>query len=159
MRTRIVEADLVDAVIGLGRSLFYNSAMPACVVICRTEKPTSRKGRVLFIDASTEIREEKTQSWLDPEHIERIVAAYRDPVDEPGFSKLVDTASVLENGGSLRIGSYIPPSLSRQSMNDGASLTLPDAWCTYDEGSAEFWNSMAEVLRSLESAGSGGSNE
>ena len=35
MRAKIVEADLIEAVIGLGPNLFYNSPMEACIVICR----------------------------------------------------------------------------------------------------------------------------
>jgi len=35
MRQKLVDADLVDCVLGLGANLFYNSPMEACVVICR----------------------------------------------------------------------------------------------------------------------------
>ncbi len=51
MRAKIVQDDVIEAVLGLGPNLFYNSPMEACVVICRSKKPKDRKGKVLFIDA------------------------------------------------------------------------------------------------------------
>ena len=38
MRERMVAADVIEAVIGLGPNLFYNSPMEACVVVCRSKK-------------------------------------------------------------------------------------------------------------------------
>ena len=43
MRRKLVEADLIECVLGLGPNLFYNSPMEACVVVCRTRKPTARQ--------------------------------------------------------------------------------------------------------------------
>ena len=45
MRRKLIEADLIECVLGLGPNLFYNSPMEACVVVCRTSKPKARKGR------------------------------------------------------------------------------------------------------------------
>ena len=52
-------------VLGLGPNLFYNSPMEACVVICRTQKPAARRGKVLFIDAVNEVSRERAQSFLN----------------------------------------------------------------------------------------------
>ena len=43
MRRKLIEADLIECVLGLGPNLFYNSPMEACVVICRTAKPRHGK--------------------------------------------------------------------------------------------------------------------
>ena len=45
MRRKLIEADLIECVLGLGPNLFYNSPMEACVVICRTAKPKSAQGQ------------------------------------------------------------------------------------------------------------------
>ena len=57
MRRKLVESDLLECVLGLGPNLFYNSPMEACIVICRTQKPAERRGKVLFIDAVHEVLE------------------------------------------------------------------------------------------------------
>lgn len=48
MRRRLVEADLIECVIGLGPNLFYNSPMESCVLICRAAKPSVPIGRKLI---------------------------------------------------------------------------------------------------------------
>jgi len=45
MRQKLVDADLVECVLGLGANLFYNSPMEACVVICRKDKLAKRRGQ------------------------------------------------------------------------------------------------------------------
>ena len=107
MRKGIIEADLIECVIGLGENLFYNSAMEACVVVGRTKKPDERKGKILLIDARTEIREERTQSFLDPNHISRIYNAYKDFKNIESFSTVVDLDEVRKKEYSLNIKEYI----------------------------------------------------
>jgi type I restriction enzyme M protein len=51
IRKRMIEEDYVDAVIGLGKNLFYNSSMESCLLVCRMKKPKERKGKIIFIDA------------------------------------------------------------------------------------------------------------
>ncbi len=67
MRRKLIEADLVECVLGLGPGLFYNSPMEACVVICRSREARPTAGKILFIDASA--RSPATaQSFLRAEH-------------------------------------------------------------------------------------------
>ena len=68
MRAKMVELDWVEAVIGLGPNLFYNSPMESCIVVCNRRKPAARKGKVLFIDALNEVTRERAQSFLTPKH-------------------------------------------------------------------------------------------
>ena len=109
MRRRLVESDLLECVLGLGPNLFYNSPMEACVVICRTQKPADRQGKILFIDAVHEVARERAQSFLRPEHQQRILAAYQAFADEPGFAAVATLDEVLEKDGSLSIPRYVRP--------------------------------------------------
>ena len=86
MRKALVQLDLVEAVIGIGKSLFYNSPMEACIVVCRSKKGSERKRKVLFINAKNEVTRKNAQSYLEPEHIRRIADAYDRFEDENGFS-------------------------------------------------------------------------
>lgn len=107
MRKGIIEDDLIDCVVGLGEHLFYNSAMEACILVCRTKKQEERKKKILLIDARNEIRKERTQSFLDPEHISKIHGAYVDFKDIESFSKVVDLEEVRKKEYSLNIKEYI----------------------------------------------------
>jgi len=68
MRRKLIDADAIECVLGLGPNLFYNSPMEACVVICRAAKPKARQGRILFINAINEVTRERAQSFLTDGH-------------------------------------------------------------------------------------------
>jgi len=97
MRRKMIEEDLVECVISLGPNLFYNSSMTSCLLITNNNKKTNRKGKVLFIQAVNEIRNEKTISYLDPHHIERIHKAYLNFKDEDTFSAIIKNETILED--------------------------------------------------------------
>lgn len=107
MREKLVETDQIECVLGLGPNLFYGSPMEACILICRTAKPKNRRGKVLFINAVNEVTRERSQSFLKPDHLERIVAAYRAFADEEGFCKVATLADIRANRANLNIPLYV----------------------------------------------------
>lgn len=106
IRKRMIELDFVDAVIGLGKNLFYNSSMESCLLVCRMKKPKERKGKIIFIDAKDELRIDRTNAWLEPKHIDKISKAYWNYKDIDGFAKVVSNKATLENNGNLNIQLY-----------------------------------------------------
>ena len=107
MRRKLIEADVIECVLGLGPNLFYNSPMEACVVICRTTKSKPRKDRILFINAVNEVTRERAQSFLTDDHIERIVTAYKQFREEPGFSRVATVEDIDKRNWSLNITLYV----------------------------------------------------
>src|SRR5690606_7345984 len=107
LRRKLVEADLVDCVLGLGPGLFYNSPMEACVVFCCSRKPAKKRGKVLLIDAVNEAARERATSFLKTEHQERIEAAYEAFADDDGFAKVATVDQIAEQGFSLSIPLYV----------------------------------------------------
>lgn len=81
--------------------------MEACVVICRSVKPKQRRNKILFINAINEVTRERAQSFLTDSHIERVVAAYRDFTDIPGFARAVQLADIRAKDGNLSIPLYV----------------------------------------------------
>ncbi len=74
IRTKLIEENLLDAVIGLPEKLFYGTGIPAAVLIFKKKKTDDK---VLFIDASREFKAGKNQNLLMPENIDKIVTVYR----------------------------------------------------------------------------------
>lgn len=119
MRTKMVEQDWVEAVIGLGPNLFYNSPMESCIVVCNRNKPVGRKHKVLFIDALNEVTRERAQSFLKPEHQQRILDTFQAFADQAGFAKVVSLQSQACN---LSIPLYVkklPSSVGRGAGGEG----------------------------------------
>ena len=107
MRRKLVESDLVDCVIGIGRNLFFNSGMEACIMICRTKKPLDRRGKVLFINAKNEITRKNSESYLEDSHIEKIASTYHDFIEVPGFSGIATIEEIQHNHSKLSIPLYV----------------------------------------------------
>jgi len=68
IRSLVIRADLVDAVIGLAPNLFYGTGLAACVLILRLGKPVERKGKVLFINGERLFKRGRNQNTMEPEH-------------------------------------------------------------------------------------------
>ena len=107
MRRRIVASDLVEAVIGLGPNLFYNSPMESCIVVCRSTKAEGRTGRVLFIDAVNEVTRERAQSFLTPKHIDRIASVFRAFEPEEGFAAVETLDTIADRSSNLSLSLYV----------------------------------------------------
>lgn len=124
MRRALVESDLIEAVLGLGPGLFYNSPMEAVVIILRARKSEARRRKILFINAVNEHVRERAQSFLSQKNIERIHEAYVRFEAQDGFAALADVDEVLEGGGSLAIPLYVE---GAQTTGESDELTLEDA--------------------------------
>jgi len=109
IRSGLLKDDSVEAVVGLGPQLFYGTGIPACILILRPigAKPAGRKGKVLFINADREYREGRAQNYLEPEHVEKIVSAYRAFKDIPAFVRVVSRSELAENDDNLNIRRYV----------------------------------------------------
>ncbi len=116
IRKGIIDADILEAVIGVAPNLFYGTGIPACILVLRQHmqnganrvsgKPAERQGKVLFINADREFFEGRAQNYLLPEHIEKIVTTFDEFRAIDGFSAIVDNATLEENGYNLNIRRY-----------------------------------------------------
>jgi type I restriction enzyme M protein len=151
MRTKMVEHDWVEAVIGLGPNLFYNSPMESCIVICNQKKPAARKGKVIFIDAVTEVTRERAQSFLKVEHQQNILNAFKQFADIPGFAKVVTLADITANAGNLSIPMYVKRIAATPATDgNGDAITLQSAWDQWQTEGRTFWLQMDALLENLD---------
>ncbi len=148
MREKLVADDVVECVLGLGPNLFYNSPMEACVVVCRTDKPGERRGKILFMNAVAEVTRERAQSFLTDDHIRRIVDAYHGFGDIPGLARVATNDEILERGGNLSIPLYVrAENGSANGSGDRASVQQAIAeWQKSSTALRESMNRLFEVL-------------
>lgn len=148
MRRRIIASDLIEAVIGLGPNLFYNSPMESCIVVCRSTKPVDREGKVLFIDALKEVTRERAQSFLTDEHIDRIASTFHAFEDEDGFAATATLDKIADNGHSLSIPLYV----DREGGRDGHDLEA--ALAAWRQSASGLRSAAAQLFAQLDSGGS-----
>lgn len=146
IRKRMIEEDKVDAVIGLGKNLFYNSSMESCLLVCRMRKPKERKGKIIFINAVNEVRLERNNAWLEQSNIKRIISYYRSFKEEDGFSRVAPTKEVLENAGNLSIPLYVKIKNESQQESMKAILKeLKKSHQSINDSMEELFNKLREV--------------
>jgi len=115
IRTSIINADLIEAVILLPEKLFYNTGAPGAIIILNKNKSGQGKGKVLFINASSEYEQHpsvRKLNRLGDEHIEKIVRTYKNVegrTEEEGFSKLIPVEKIKENDYNLNVTLYVFP--------------------------------------------------
>jgi type I restriction enzyme M protein len=156
MRRKLIEADLIECVLGLGPNLFYNSPMEACVVICRTAKPKARKGRILLINAVNEVTRERAQSFLTDDHLERIVKAYQRFKDEPGFTRVATLEEIRAKDGNLSIPLYVASGNGQpETKARSVGSILEDSLSAWLKSSCAVRESLSELLTNSPSPGKG----
>lgn len=107
LREALVKSDLIECVLGLGEGLFYNSPMPATVVILRANKPPERKNKILIINAVKEVAREQAQSFLRKHQQIKILEAYRGYTDIDGFATVATVDQIAAKNYSLGISQYV----------------------------------------------------
>jgi len=125
IREQVIKADCIEAVIGLGPNLFYNSPMESCVVVLRMNKPRDRKNKILFINGVKEVTRERAFSFLSRDNLEKISGAYFSPENHGDIARMADVEEIRENLYNLSIPLYV----SNGSKEDGQDLTAAiEAW-------------------------------
>ncbi|KPB42608.1 hypothetical protein ALP12_200357 [Pseudomonas savastanoi pv. phaseolicola] len=103
--------DLIEAIVGLPPALFYNTPIPACVLILNKQKPTSLKNKIIIIDASADFANDKMQNSLRAEDVTRIVsthkAAFERQAEVENYCRVVALDEIRSNDGNLNIARYI----------------------------------------------------
>jgi type I restriction enzyme M protein len=148
IRKGIIEADLFEAIIGLAPNIFYGASIPVAICVLNRAKRPERAGKVLFVDAAQEgyFRPGKAQNYLDPEHIEKIVAAYEAFEDAPGFAHVADLAEIEANDFNLNISRYVAPVVEEEQVDIGEVLArLREAERERDEAAKRMDELLAEL--------------
>ena len=111
IRQRVVDENLLDAVIGLPENLFYGTPIPACILVFKKGRTTTD---VCFIDASKKDEDgalryvkAKNQNELAQKHIDDIIEAYQQRKDRDKFVHVATLEEIKENGYNLNIPRYV----------------------------------------------------
>ena len=79
IRTDIIQSDIIEAVIGLGPNLFYNSPMESCIVVLRQQKSTGRKKKIVFVNGVDKVTREQATSFLSDDNLDKLYKALLQP--------------------------------------------------------------------------------
>lgn len=144
MRRRMIAEDTIEAVIGLGANLFYNSPMEAMIFVGNTNKPSNRKGKVLFVNGKDEVIDNKGQAYLTEGHIAKLFSAFKDFEDIPHFAKVATMAEILDqNDGNMSINLYVSRNNDKHELSFDKAF---DHWNNAGKRLNESINRLFEIL-------------
>ena len=113
IRRKMIEENLLDAVIGLPGNLFPTTNIPVAILVFDrrregTTENTEEYGKnVIFIDASREFVSGKNQNTLSDEHLEKIMNAYKERKSKEKYAHVADFEEIKENDFNLNIPRYV----------------------------------------------------
>jgi len=125
VRSKIINEDLIEAVILLPEKLFYNTQAPGAILVFNKGKPQERRGKILFINASNEYKphpEVRKLNILGEDNIDKITKAYREFTEIPGFSRIVPIEEVRKYDYNLNVTLYVTP------IGEEESIDLVSEW-------------------------------
>ena len=129
IREELLAQDMLEAVIGLGPNVFYGTQLAACVLVFKQNKEAKKKGKVLFIDASDQIRVGRAQNHLEPEHVQQIHDWFSGYKNVENYVKVASKKELKENAYNLNIPLYVEKIIEDNLPSvEEAMADLKQAW-------------------------------
>ena len=110
IREHLVKLDLIDTVISIGKNLFFNSPMEACILICKKTKDNFKRNKIKFIYATDLVKRENSESYLTQENIESILLYYKANENIEGRVAIVSSEQIKRHEYSLFTKLYVATS-------------------------------------------------
>ena len=113
IRQKLIEDNLLEAVIGLPANLFFGTGIPAAIVVFnKARKPwnkarSDREKHILFIDASREYEDIKNQNRFRDQDIDKIVKTFDAFKQVKKYAYPAALAEIEENEFNLNIPRYV----------------------------------------------------
>jgi len=147
IREALLRADLLEAVIGIGSNIFYGTSLAACVMVFRQNKEENKKDKVLFIDASDQIRTGRAQNFLEPHHVNQIYAWYKEYRDVENYVKTATLEDICENDFNLNIPLYVEKIIEDNLPTvEEAMADLKKAWEKAQEAEEKFKKILQDFI-------------
>jgi type I restriction enzyme M protein len=107
IRRGLLQADVVEAVVGLPTNLFYGTGIPAAILVLSRSKRADRRGSVLFIEASRGFKQGTTQNYLRDEDVREIASTFHAFKDVDKYARVVTVEDIEKNDFNLNISRYV----------------------------------------------------
>lgn len=147
IRQALLEADILEAVIGLGPNIFYGTQLAACIMVFNQSKEDTKKDKILFIDASEQVRTGRAQNFLEPEHVQQIYDWYKAFEDVENYVKVASKEDLEENDYNLNIPLYVDKIIEDNLPSvEEALADLKEAWKESLKAEEEFKQILSRFI-------------
>ena len=106
IRSIMLKDDVIESIISLPTNLFSGTGIQVALLILNKNKPSHKKGRVQFINAEGDYERTRTQKYLMPEHIHKIIETLEAYENRERYSRIVSIDEIEENNWDLNPALY-----------------------------------------------------
>lgn len=151
IRQKMIEENLLDAVIGLPGNLFPTTNIPVAILVFdrSREKGGAREEckNVFFVDASREFVSGKNQNTLSADHLTKIMETYTARAEEEKYAHVAEFAEIKENDFNLNIPRYVDTFEEEEEIDiDAVQVEIDDL----EKELAAVRVKMAEKLKEIQ---------
>jgi len=114
IRTKLLDDNLLDTVVGLPSNLFFGTGIPAAIMIFKKNK---EHDDVLFIDASREFEKGKKQNKLLEKHLNKIYETYKNREFVDKYAYVAKLEEIQEHDYNLNIPRYVDTFVPEQEVD------------------------------------------
>lgn len=147
MRKKMVETDMLEAVITLGEKLFFGTGLSPCILVFRRVKPNAHTKGVLMVDASKILTVRRAQNELSPEDVQTIYQHYLDYTDKEDISRVVTLEEIAAKDYVLAPNRYIRYHQEQQESYDSVKARFTAAVQAVHEAEQAFNRLMAQAAQ------------
>ncbi|OFT98041.1 type I restriction-modification system subunit M [Brevibacterium sp. HMSC22B09] len=145
IRTRLIEANNIDTIIGLPGSIFFGTGIPTIIMVLKKQRSHDD---VLFIDASQDFVKDGKNNVLRARDIERIVDAVHARQDVANYARVVSREEIRDNDYNLNIPRYVSATLPPEPVDFFATVNGGIPVAEIDD-LAEYWEELPGLRESL----------
>ena len=121
IRQKLIEENLLDAVVGLPPNLFLTTGIPVAILVFDRSReaggPNHERRDVLFIDASQKFQPGKNQNTLTEEHFDEIITVYKARKNKKSYAHVANLKEITENDFNLNIPRYVDTFEEEEPVN------------------------------------------
>ena len=152
IRRKIIEENLLDAVIGLPGNLFPTTNIPVAILIFdRAREKGGAKADckdVLFVDASRDFGSGKNQNTLSDEQLAKIMDTYTTREEVEKYAHVADFAEIEENDFNLNVPRYVDTFEEEEEIDiDEVQLEIESLEKELAEVRVKMAEKLAEIQR------------
>lgn len=123
IRRNVIEDDLIEAIITLPVNLYEETGIATELIIFNKNKCVSRKNRILFINASEYYnRLTRNQMTITDEGLGKIIATYKEGIEESHFSQFVSLEKIREYNYTLNSVEYLDFDVLKNTFDNSVIL-------------------------------------
>lgn len=146
IREAMLAADVIEAVVGLAPNLFYGASIPAALLVCRKDKPTERKGKVLIVNGDATYQPGKAQNFLTDDHVRTLANAVHGFADVEKLARVVPVDEIATNGHTLNISRYVQTVADIEAVDVAAEVArLQDLIAKRNEAEAVMFGHLQRL--------------